>query len=40
LKTLKGDQAGRHSIRVNDQVRVTFRWEHRNAYEVCVEDDH
>jgi proteic killer suppression protein len=40
LESLKGDQAGRHSIRVNDQVRVTFRWENGNVYEVSVEDDH
>jgi proteic killer suppression protein len=40
LEALKGDQAGRHSIRVNDQYRVTFRWENGNAYEVRVEDYH
>jgi proteic killer suppression protein len=40
LESLKGAQAGRHSIRVNDQFRVTFRWENGNAYEVCVEDSH
>ena len=40
LEPLKGDQAGRHSIRVNDQFRVTFRWENGNAYEVGVEDHH
>jgi proteic killer suppression protein len=40
LEALKGDQAGRHSIRVNDRYRVTFRWENGHAYEVCVEDYH
>ena len=40
LEALKGDQAGRHSIRVNAQYRVTFRWETGHAYEVCVEDYH
>ena len=40
LKVLKGSQAGRHSIRVNDQYRVTFRWESGHAYEVAVEDYH
>ena len=40
LELLKGDQAGRHSIRVNDQYRVTFRWENGHAYEVRVEDYH
>ena len=38
LEPLKGDQAGRHSIRINEQYRVTFRWENGHAYEVCVED--
>jgi proteic killer suppression protein len=27
LEALKGDLRGRHSIRVNDQYRVTFRFE-------------
>jgi proteic killer suppression protein len=40
LELLKGDRAGRHSIRVNEQYRVTFRWENGHAYEVRVEDDH
>ena len=40
LEALKGDQAGRHSIRVNDRYRVTFRWESGHAYEVSVEDYH
>ena len=40
LESLKGEQAGRHSIRINDQYRVTFRWEQGNAYEVRVEDYH
>jgi len=40
LEVLKGDQAGRHSIRINDQYRVTFRWENGHAYEVRVEDYH
>jgi proteic killer suppression protein len=26
LAALKGDRAGQHSIRVNDQLRVRFRW--------------
>jgi toxin HigB-1 len=40
LELLKGDQAGRHSMRVNDQYRVTFRWENGHAYEVSIEDYH
>lgn len=40
LEALKGSQVGRHSVRVNDQYRVTFRWESGHAYEVAVEDYH
>ena len=40
LKPLKGSHAGLYSCRVNDQYRVTFRWEHGHACEVRVEDYH
>ena len=40
LERLKGQQAGRYSVRVNDQYRLTFLWEKGHAYEVCVEDYH
>ena len=40
LEALKGDQRGRHSIRVNEQYRLTFRWEGNHAYEVRCEDYH
>jgi proteic killer suppression protein len=40
LEVLKGDQVGRHSIRINDQYRVTFQWEQGHAHEVRVEDYH
>lgn len=40
LEMLRGGQAGRHSIRINDQYRVTFRWKQGHAYEVRVEDYH
>ncbi len=40
LEALKGDQRGRHSVRVNEQYRLTFRWEGNNAYEVRCEDYH
>lgn len=40
LSVLLSTPAGRHSIRVNDQYRVTFHWENGNAYEVRVEDYH
>ncbi|MGI8783317.1 MAG: type II toxin-antitoxin system RelE/ParE family toxin [Acidobacteriota bacterium] len=40
LEALTGVGVGRHSIRVNEQYRVTFRWEANHAYEVCCEDYH
>jgi proteic killer suppression protein len=40
LEALRGRQAGRHSIRVNDQFRVTFRFEADGAWEVRCEDYH
>ena len=40
LEKLRGDQVGRHSIRVNDRFRVTFRWEGSDAHEVRVGDYH
>ena len=40
LEALKGQMRRRYSIRVNEQYRVTFRWEDGHAYEVAVEDYH
>lgn len=40
LERLRGRLKGRHSIRVNEQYRLTFRWEDGHAYEVRCEDDH
>ena len=40
LAALSGGLRGRHSIRVNDQYRLTFRWEGNHAYEVRCEDHH
>ena len=40
LQALKGQLKGRHSVRVNDQYRLTFRWENGHAFEVAVEDYH
>jgi proteic killer suppression protein len=39
LKALKGQLAGFHSIRINDQWRIMFRWKD-GAYEVQVIDYH
>jgi len=38
LHPLKGDQKGRYAIRVNEQYRITFRFENGNATEVRCED--
>jgi toxin HigB-1 len=40
LEPLKGDLAGRHSIRINDQWRIVFRWDAGNAHEVVIMDYH
>ncbi|HVE34003.1 MAG TPA: type II toxin-antitoxin system RelE/ParE family toxin [Gemmatimonadaceae bacterium] len=40
LEKLKGSRAGQHSIRVNDQWRICFRWADGDAYEVEVVDYH
>ena len=40
LEKLKGDREGQHSIRVNDQWRICFRWERGDAYEVQLTDYH
>lgn len=40
LEALKGDLAGFHSIRVNDQWRVIFSWTDAGPTEVDVVDYH
>jgi proteic killer suppression protein len=40
LEKLKGRRDGQHSIRINDQRRVCFRWERGDAYEVEIADYH
>ena len=40
LEALTGDRDGRHSIRVNQQWRITFRWEGGDAHDVMIEDYH
>jgi toxin HigB-1 len=40
LEALKGDRAGQHSIRINDQYRVCFVWEKGDAYQVEIVDYH
>lgn len=40
LEALKGDLAGFHSIRVNDQWRVVFRWTSSGPADVDIRDYH
>jgi proteic killer suppression protein len=40
LESLRGDLKGHHSIRVNEQWRLVFRWEGNNAYDVRLMDYH
>lgn len=40
LEALEGDRAGRWSMRVNDQHRVTLRFEDGHAHQVSCEDYH
>lgn len=40
LEALKGDRAGQHSVRVNDQFRVCFRWTESGAEDVEIVDFH
>lgn len=40
LEALKGDRAGQHSIRVNDQFRVCFIWRDGHAADVEIVDYH
>lgn len=40
LEQLAGDLAGFHSIRVNDQWRIIFKWDGANATEVKFTDYH
>jgi proteic killer suppression protein len=40
LERLKSDRSAQHSIRINEQYRVCFRWENENAYEVEITGYH
>ena len=40
LEALKGNRRGQHSIRVNDQWRICFRWLEGHAYDVEIVDYH
>jgi toxin HigB-1 len=38
LKKLKGDRRALHSIRINDEWRIIFRWSDRHAHDVAIVD--
>lgn len=40
LEALKGDRAGQHSIRINDQFRLCFVWTAQGAESVEIVDYH
>ena len=40
LEALKGDLKGFHSIRINDQWRIIFRWKDAGAEDVKIVDYH
>jgi proteic killer suppression protein len=40
LEALKGGRAGQHSIRINDQWRLCFRWSEGDAHDVEIADYH
>jgi toxin HigB-1 len=40
LEKLKGDRAGQHSIRINDQYRICFTWTDAGAIDVEISDYH
>ena len=40
LEALKGDRAGQHSIRINDQFRVCFAWTSAGPKNVEIVDYH
>ena len=40
LEKLAGDRVGQHSIRINDQWRICFRWAGGDAHDVEIVDYH
>jgi len=40
LEALKVDRKGQHSIRINDQWRICFKWRASDAYDVEIIDYH
>ena len=40
LEALQGDRAGQHSMRINEQWRICFRWEDDGPHGVEITDYH
>ncbi|MGH7923458.1 MAG: type II toxin-antitoxin system RelE/ParE family toxin [Candidatus Binatus sp.] len=40
LEELRGNRAGQHSIRINDQWRLCFTWRERDPFDVEIVDYH
>jgi proteic killer suppression protein len=40
LEKLRGDRAGQHSIRINQQWRICFRWTAAGPEDVTIVDYH
>ena len=40
LEKLSGDRAGQHSIRINQQWRICFRWKNDACFDVEIVDYH
>ncbi len=40
LEALRGDLAGFHSIRINNQWRIVFKWQDASAHDVQIVDYH
>jgi proteic killer suppression protein len=40
LEALRGNRAGQHSIRINDQWRICFNWHGSDAFDVEIVDYH
>ena len=40
LEPLRGSLEGLHSIRINNQWRIIFRWQGKDAHEVKITDYH
>jgi proteic killer suppression protein len=40
LEKLSGNRVGQHSIRINDQWRICFRWRQADVYDVEIVDYH